>query len=226
MAESNSLADLLKTVEDLKRAGTMQIDIVILANLLSKMNKENMADADAATLAGQRHHDIEVWKAQMSALSATSVEMFKSVIEAGQTALKSAIVINGGAAAAMLALLAEALKSGTGGQILSPLGYAWLSFMIGLGLTGLATAVRYVSQACYAEVTRQEHIPKQKRFNKLGDALRNIALILGIVSFILFFLGCYKVFSVMQSMSKSAATTTAPAALFSPQHPSNKSKSM
>jgi 3-dehydroquinate dehydratase len=62
-------------------------------------NWEKSATTTQTQTDAQHTRQLEQWKAQLAASSATSIEMFKAVIEAGQTALKSSIVINGGAAA-------------------------------------------------------------------------------------------------------------------------------
>lgn len=193
-----AIADLLKTVEDIERAGTLQIEVAKLAALLRSWNKQIIAHTVIS--AEERHHQLEVYKIQSTAASANLVEMFKAVIEAGQTAVKSATIINGGAAAALLALLAEALKAGptsTAGTFLSPLGWAWFTFMAGLGLAGAATAARYVSQALYAHSLRSSDQPIKHKFNRFGDAGRNTAIAFGLSSYLCFFGGSVAVLKVM-----------------------------
>ena len=166
-------------------------------------NWEKSADASQMQTDAQHALQLEQLKAQLAASSASSIEMFKAVIEAGQTALKSSIVINGGAAAALLALLSESLKLNGAGQLsslLSPLGAAWLTFMLGLGCAGILTAFRYLSQALYSNaLTRGER--NDGRWYKFGGWGRNIAATLGFLSYGFFVAGAVKVFLVMQSIA-------------------------
>lgn len=164
-------------------------------------NWEKSATATQTQTEVQHTRQLEQWKAQLASSSAASIEMFKAVIEAGQTALKSSIVINGGAAAALLALLAEGLKANGAGQwgsLLSPLGAAWLMFMLGLGCAGSATAFRYLSQAFYGNSLRLGERADGK-WNRFGDVFRNIAAAIGFLSYGLFFAGAVGIFLVMQS---------------------------
>jgi len=187
------LRDALKGVTQ----PTVQVDA--LNRYLDNWEKSSVATQTQTD--AQHSRQLEQWKAQLAASSATSIEMFKAVIEAGQTALKSSIVVNGGAAAALLALLAEGLKSNGVGQwssLLSPLGTAWLMFMLGLGSAGSATAFRYLSQALYSNalILGERTDGKWYRF---GNWVRNIAATLGFLSYGLFFTGAVKIYLVMQS---------------------------
>lgn len=187
------LRDALKGVTQ----PTVQVDA--LNKYLDNWEK-SAAETQTQTEA-QHTRELEQWKAQLAASSATSIEMFKAVIEAGQTALKSSIVINGGAAAALLALLAEGLKSNGAGQwgaLLSPLGTAWLMFMLGLGCAGIATAFRYLSQALYSNALSLGERTDGKWY-RFGSLVRNIAATLGFLSYGLFFAGAVRIFLVMQS---------------------------
>ena len=189
-------------LDDLRDALKGVINPTVQVDALNKYldNWEKSAAATQTQTEAQHTRQLEQWKAQLAASSATSVEMFKAVIESGQTALKSSIVINGGAAAALLALLAEGLKSNGAGQwgaLLSPLGTAWLMFMLGLGCAGIATAFRYLSQALYSNsLSLGEHT--DGKWYRFGNLVRNIAATLGFLSYGLFFAGAVKIFFVMQ----------------------------
>ena len=146
-------------------------------------------------------HELEVWKAKLSFHAAGNAEMIKAVLETGQTSLKTATLINGGAAAALLAVFAEWLKIGPTPLtllMLSPLGGAWQHFMWGLGTAGVATAARYLSQAYYAAVFQSiEADPKKPFYQNSGDVFKYAAIALGVSSFILFFTGTHKVYAVI-----------------------------
>lgn len=106
--------------------------------------------------------------------------MFDSVIEAGQTALKGAMLINGGAATALLAVIAEAFKSKDGllPSLVPHLSLAWLCFVSGLGLAGLALGCRYFSQHAYSD----------NAFRR-GDRWNTASRASGVSSLLAFFLG-------------------------------------
>ena len=190
------LRDAINGVVD-KQQSTIQADA--LQRYLD--NWEKSADNKEKESEAVHARKLEEWKAQLSVSSAASIEMFKAVIEAGLTALKSSIVINGGSAATLLALLAEGLKAngaGGWGAMLSPLGWAWLCFMLGLGFAGTATGARYFSQATYAEAQRRGEGPEKiGGYFKVGNWFRNFAASLGVGSYLLFFIGAGIIFKVI-----------------------------
>jgi hypothetical protein len=193
--------DLLQELRDaLKHAQqsnqTVQIDA--LKTFLDRWERDSNSQVKADDSSRQRQ--LEEWKTQLTISSAMTLEMFKSVVEAGQTALKSSIVINGGAAAALLALLAESLKAGGQGSIgalLSPLGFAWLYYMLGLGCAGTSTAIRYLAQALYTQATYLKESMDGKWYH-WGNQAKYFAVALGFASFALFFAGSIQIFLVMQ----------------------------
>jgi hypothetical protein len=91
----------------------------------------------------------EEWKLKAPLLHASSLEQYKSVLESGQTALKTLTTINGGAAVALLAFIGNMLTKGqpNGGPNPVPtLNQAMLIFILGVFLTGVSSAARYLTQ--------------------------------------------------------------------------------
>ncbi|SAL26152.1 hypothetical protein AWB64_02141 [Caballeronia sordidicola] len=137
----------------------------------------------------QAQHQLEVWKTQLSAQSGMTIEMFKAVIEAGQTALKSAILLNGGAAVAMLAFVGNAVTKLDGPpltSILTKVGGALFVFMIGAGSAGTSTAMRYLSQAAYGNAVLPNAPPYWHRW---GSRIQWVSIALGVASYASFFAG-------------------------------------
>lgn len=142
----------------------------------------------------QAQHQLEVWKTQLSAQSGMTIEMFKAIIEAGQTALKSAILINGGAAVAMLAFVGNAVTKLNGApmtSLLTKVGWALFVFMIGAGTAGTSTAMRYLSQACFGSAAVQNAPPY---WMKWGRVFQWLSIGLGIASYLSFFIGGWTAF--------------------------------
>lgn len=197
MDNKQLLAELRDALQAVRDGNQTSIQVEALSQYLDKW--ERAANSMAKETDAEHARRLELWKTQLAVSSAEWLEMFKAVSEAGMTALKSSIVINGGAAATLLALLADGLKAnGTGhwGPMLSPLGWAWISFMCGLGLAGAATGTRYLSQALYAGALRQGQDAKSRLY-KGGDWVRNISVLFGCGSFVLFFVGAWMIFSVI-----------------------------
>ena len=216
MDDKIAISELLAKLEELEGQGKQELSLTPLATLLRSWKAQ--IETNSIATADETARQLEVWKVQSAASSASRLEMFKAVIESGQTALKASTVINGGAAAALLALLAEALKSASGstsGPLLSSLGCAWFTFMMGLACAGLAAAARYASQALYMEESRITEAENSKRFKRFGNGIRNLAIALGLISFLCFIGGSVLVLVVM--LQTSSDTTSAKHPISSPE---------
>lgn len=184
------IGDLRAALAQARVAGQSSVQIESLENYLTAA--ESAARSTESPQQGmqealsQFRHDFEVWKVQAPINSAHGIEMFKSVIEAGQTALRSATIINGGAAAALLAFLGNLLTKEAPHGVsfpISEINHAMLVFVIGVGLAGLATGVRYLTQLSYSLDHR-----------KIGNWLNLFSNLLATGSFGAFFGGGYMAF--------------------------------
>lgn len=157
MKASEALKQVLDAVIEAEKGGAKDISIENLKVYLGHIAAVVEQDEHQATTAvseEQVSRQFEVWKAQLSADSAMNVELFKATTEAGQTALRSAIVINGGAAVTVLAFAGNAITKGQilpGAPLLTAIGTALLWFMLGVGGAGVASGFRYLSQFAYSQ---------------------------------------------------------------------------
>lgn len=78
----------------------------------------------------------------------TSLEMFRTVITTGQSALKATMLLNGGAAVAMLAFVGKLVEYKT--AFTAQIGFAVLMFAFGALASVAATGGTYLSQLLYA----------------------------------------------------------------------------
>ncbi|MFA0240174.1 MULTISPECIES: hypothetical protein [Vibrio] len=113
-------------------------------------------------------------------VSAHSVELFKSVITAGQAALKASMVINGGAAAALLAFTGKIWTEGSSVNVTSALSLSILIFCAGLLTAAFATATTYLSQLCYGH-----------HKDKIGHAINAVTIVVVLGSFVCFAYAAY-----------------------------------
>lgn len=188
MKTTEFIADLRCILAKLVEKGQSVAPINRLDEYLSQIERianKNEAAQEESILRAQAkahfEHDFEVWKVQAPLQKDHDIEMFRSVLEAGQTALKSATIINGGAAAALLAFLGNLLtKEAPQGTTfpISSISFAMLIFVIGVGCAGLAAGLRYLSQAAY-KCDRE----------KTGDVINFVTVALGLASFAAFFWG-------------------------------------
>lgn len=78
-----------------------------------------------------------------------NLESFKQVIALGQSTLKSIMLINGGAAVALLAFLGNLLGKSNSAVGLLPFAGSMRVFVIGVFLSAIAYALTYFSQLFY-----------------------------------------------------------------------------
>ncbi|NIC05281.1 hypothetical protein [Billgrantia bachuensis] len=101
---------------------------------------------------------MEEYRAKLSAWVASSqhqhderMELRREVTTTGQAALKSALLINGGAAVALLAFIGRIWGSEESQHTLEVLSGALLSFVFGVLSAAVAAGATYISQAGYAD---------------------------------------------------------------------------
>jgi len=131
--------------------------------------------------------ELENHKAELARKLMRETENFKSVILAGQNALKSAMLINGGAVVALLTTWKA--ESPT---LLKLLAAPLLWFVAGVLLDALATGATYVSQLCYA----LDADSGEKLF-KRGQIFHCLAILLVGASYMTFLYGTCLVYSAL-----------------------------
>ncbi len=160
----------------------------------------------------QRNFENEIKIAQIQ--STASLELFKSVLESGLTALKSAIIINGGAAIALLAFIGGIINTKNNRASISGIGEALLIFTIGVGLAGIATGLRYITQWLFHDsfdkkITKKTAEIKECRLEKIGNCLRIVLVFIGAASFVIFFLGGWKSYTALTKFQNTSIVTNA-----------------
>jgi len=124
--------------------------------------------------------DFQSQLAQYDAENARHLEMFKSVITAGQSALKSALLINGGAAVAMLAFVGSVWEESLALCTVIYLLVAMGLFVVGVLLGAIASGLTYLAQRAYAQ-------EREKAGNRLNVAIITCV----VVAYALFLLGSF-----------------------------------
>ncbi|WP_447044094.1 hypothetical protein [Vreelandella sp. H-I2] len=105
--------------------------------------------AGEAALEEYRAH-LSAWVSSSQQRHETNLEMLRSVVTVGQSALKSALLINGGASVALLAFIGK-IWGGTNAQpTLDALAAALLCYIFGVLSSAMAAGATYFSQAGYA----------------------------------------------------------------------------
>lgn len=121
--------------------------------------------------------------AHYRAVHETNLEMFKSVIEAGRTALTSCILVNSGATVALLAYLGNYLSKNPTAEPSQELVLGLVLFATAVLLGAVAAGVRYLSQASYFN---DRHCT--------GTGLNIFSIVLVVGAYVLFGFGIYEAY--------------------------------
>ena len=174
MEASNFENELRKTLEQLKADG---IDEIKLDNLIAYLS-------DASDdLQSKESINIELYKAQLQNWvekhknsHAYSVEMFRSVINAGQNALRTSFLMNGGSAVAMLAFIGHLAT--TAPEKVTLFSSSLAIFVVGVLIAAVASGATYLCQWFYAG--------GKSWAETTGFVLNIAAILLGIGSYVIF----------------------------------------
>ncbi len=119
---------------------------------------------------------LQAWVEQAKHGHATNLEMFRSVIATGQSAIRSSFLLNGGASVALLAFIGHlaqfnASKLPVFAGCLLPFAFGILAIVVTSGAT-------YLSQLLYAD--------RRPWARKIAVTLHILSVVLGIASYVLF----------------------------------------
>lgn len=188
MKNTDRLKELSDALDDLAQSGHTTVPVYGLKKFIT----ESFADeSDSESLCDEkrRAHELslEAWKMdcqysleQSRIQSSSELEMFKATIEAGGSALKAAMLLNGGAAIALLTFLGNAWAKFPDSQRgdLFDMNRAMLWFFVGTATAGAAYLARYITQFWY-----------QLEWHKAAYAAHGISLTTGALSLVAFVVG-------------------------------------
>jgi len=193
------ITEIKNAVIGVKQKNEEVISVDALLNYLDALEKdasevdENHARRHEAALAeyqAENERNIAHYNAQQL----HAVEMFRSVISYGAAALKSAILINGGAAAALLAFIGNIWSKGVTPTGVAPLTSAIAYFSFGVLAAAIGTASSYFAQYYYGE-----------SYQRTGVVFHTLTAVLVVGSYVLFGLGisgAYEAFVAQLSPNK------------------------
>ena len=122
----------------------------------------------------------EQWKNQ----EAWRMLLSKTTDIAGQAAMKSALLINGGAAVAILAFIGQIFNSLGNCETIHSLKFSMIFFVFGTLSSAIAFGTTYIAQLCW-----------QSSKNRLGWIINHFSTVLVILSYLLFLCGSYTAWS-------------------------------
>lgn len=152
--KSKEVLDLLdRSLDDAAVKGARAVDIGALKKLVAGLRK--IVDASTAQIAAEEQKRMQSsfanWLETNKQRHEWQLEGFRSAIQAGQSALKSCVLINGGAAVALLAFVGHLVEQKEPAISVRSLAIAMSVFVGGVFAGGLASGVTYLSQWFFAD---------------------------------------------------------------------------
>lgn len=182
--------ELRNIVDDLKTKGVESIRSENLIKYLDEALRDLSTSERPSEATIERYKaELQKWVEEHKNIQAQGVEMFRSVIQAGQNALRTAFLMNGGASVALLAFVGH--LSSVAPEKVPALAPSLAVFVGGVLVAALASGVTYLSQWFYAgEPSSQK---------KIGFALNIAAILLGLGAYGVFGFGMWRAYRVFAS---------------------------
>lgn len=182
---------LLRTaLQRLKRDDVRHVTIDAVLEYIDELEASGARDRRSAIELEHYKAQLAAWIERQKEAASMSVEGFKSVILAGQSSLRSAMLINGGAAVAVLAYIGKLTGDASGNivQFALPL----LLFVLGALVVAVGAGVTYLSQWFYFGGGGWK--------SKVGFGLNILAILLGVGSWALFAAGAWLAYLAFSSL--------------------------
>lgn len=190
--EAKELLSTIKAdIDAAKNEGVSSLDVDLLNNYLSSFEtKTAHSEYERMITLAKFKEDSENYRADINHQAGAELAMFKSVITTGQSALKASLIINGGAALALLALFGKIWGSQTGQLIIDSMALAIMMFSKGVLYAAFATGGAYLSQRIYSM--------KSQFYEFLGHVLSIIIIGFVFASYAMFYYGSMQAVSFLQ----------------------------
>lgn len=186
MQEKEIIQEIKKVIVDLKNEGQESMSVDSFINYLDELENNienyrnfsrNKFESQLALHRAEHERNLAHYDAQQQ----HALEMLRSVIGNGQAALKSALLINGGAAAALLAFIGNIWTKDIATAAVAPLTNSIIFFAFGVLSAALGAGTTYVTQYCYFE-----------KWEKSGIVFHLVTFVVVLLSYFLFGKGAYE----------------------------------
>jgi hypothetical protein len=173
MDTKQAIDQIRAALDGVSKSGVESIQISAFLTYLSELERNAPLATEAVKF--QHESNLALFKSKHEA----NLEMFRSVIGAGKTAVSTCILINGGAAVALLAFIGNIYsKSQAAVSIPKGLTTALAAFSFAVLLAGIAAGIAYLAQ-------REFHRNLQKQENNFN----RISILCVTVAYMLFCVG-------------------------------------
>ena len=183
MKSAEVIETLRGAIASTKATGVKQVSIADLEEFSARLAEtvsKTPADVAAGDAAMEAYRaDLSAWVSSRQQHHEHNLEILRATITTGQSALKSALLINGGAAVALLAFLGSAWSSNKTVEAPSEITLALLLYVFGVLSAAVAAGATYLSQAGYGNEFRKA--------SKCVGYIGHVLAVLGVLgSYILF----------------------------------------
>lgn len=190
MTAKQFAAELRRVVAEAKETGTEAIKCENLIAYLDQFIQSPGGEPSAVDVEKYKA-DLQVAINQGAQQHEHNIEMFKSVMMAGQSAIKSSLLLNGGASIALLAFIAHLADQQS--QKIPEFAACLLWFTFGALAIVVTSGFTYLSQWLYAD--------RRTWPVRFGFGLNIACILLGISSYVLFVIGLFSAYGVFNSYS-------------------------
>lgn len=194
MDAKNLLDGIIADVISAKESEARTVDIDNLLNYLKGIDIEKFKDRPSFELENFKHskqYEIEVFKIE----NAAQLEAFKSVITVGANACRAFMIMNGGAAIALLAFLGNIWNKNSTPDAAKGIAISLGVFCFGVIASGFCAGFTYLAQSFYGNSL----LGVNKRWLNAGHFVNALACLSGLLSLFAFGYGAYSAFSAMSA---------------------------
>ncbi len=192
MNSSELLNQIKKDVNQAKSDGVEVIPVDNLLNYLSGFDVNVHPQLNEINLEGYKHQNstqLEIMKIENN----FQIESFKAAINIGANACRTFLIMNGGAAIALLAFLGNIWNKSSSIEAASAVAAALFLFCGGVVLAGLCSGLSYISQSLFAASVLGTH----KGYLWGGHIINTLACLAGAGSVAIFAYGSYSAYQSM-----------------------------
>jgi len=197
---NNPIGKIIEDVRSIKDDGGESIDTEKLIDYLNDLKGNEQQSHEEMLEILKATHQLQIERFKLVANA--NFESFRSVNAAGANAAKSGMIINGGAAVALLAFVGNIWNKNPNVGTITEIAYGILFFCSGVFLAAFCTGITYIAQYCFSNVDDDEN-DKNYKWQMAGNIFNILAILTGFAALLFFCFGCYSAFEAIISHSKT-----------------------
>lgn len=185
---------LESSIIELKSQGHESVKCDNLIRYINELIEAGCSDTDSTMVIESQKAKAQFALEEYKHNSSATLEMFKSVMQSGQNAIKTMLLLNGGAAIALLAFIGKLTDNNS--RAIPDFAYSLASFVIGALFMGFVACLTYLGQMAFdSDVTKHQQI---------GKGIQISCAILGALSLFSFSYGTYKTYQAFLCLANCA----------------------